>query len=451
MKSKETGKVLVVEGGGRGSALVHAYSRSSYVKRILAVPGNDLMQSVSEKPVKTFPNLETTSINEILDICEKENVDLVDVAQDNAVKAGLVDVLREKGIPVVGPPRDAGKIEWSKAFARNLGKKIGLPQPKYGIFTTIAEGVDYILKQPEDKGWFVKADGLAEGKAVLPIEKRSQAKSKIRELRGRFKDAARTYLIEDWIGKDQEPFEEGEEFSYFVITDGKVFKKLGAAQDQKRLYNGDKGPNTGGMGSSSPPLLINEEIDNVTTRKIIEPFLNHLRELGLDYRGVVYLGAMHLQKRGEVYVVEWNARWRDPEAEVILPGLKTDIFDLGQAVANQNLEDIDIQIDNNYRIAVAGVAKGYPYDHQRIKGKEIFGIEDVLKMEGVILYGAGVKKEGNRYYVNGGRLFYIVGVGKNPIDTRKKVYSAIERLSVEDDNLHYRTDTGLKDAKRFTK
>jgi len=445
---KETGVVLVIDGGGRGSALVDAYARSPHVKRVLAVPGNDLMQSVSEKPVKTFPELKTTDIAEILEIVKHENVGLVDVAQDNAVEAGLVDAVAQKGIPVVGPRKRAGQIEWSKAFARNLGKVIGLPQPEYGIFKMM-EGVEYILGQPDNKGWFAKADGLAQGKGVIPIERKEEAESKIRELRRRFPSAARTYLIEDWIGREQEPFETGEEFSYFVITDGKVFKKLGAAQDQKRLYDNDEGDNTGGMGSSSPPFLVTQEMATTIDRKIIEPTFKELKKLGRKYKGVLYLGGIYLQNRQKIYVIEFNARLGDPEAQVILPGLKTDLFELGQAVVNQNLRDINIQTDGKYRIAVAGVSVGYPNDYRSVIGKEIFGIEDVMKMEGVIFYGAGIKKEEGRYYANGGRLFYVVGEGENPIEAREKAYSAMERLSVEGDNLHFRTDTGLKDAERF--
>lgn len=447
---KETGTVLVIDGGGRGSALVDAYARSPHVKRVLAIPGNDLMQSVSQEPVKTFPKLKTTDIAEILRVVKHENVGLVDVAQDNAVEAGLVDAVARKGIPVVGPRKRAGEIEWSKAFARDLGKVIGLTQPEYGIFKMM-EGVEYVLGQPDNKSWFAKADGLAEGKGVIPIERKEEAESKIKELRRRFPAAAKTYLIEDWIGREKEPFEAGEEFSYFVISDGKSFKRIGSAQDQKRLYDNDEGPNTGGMGSSSPPLLVTPEISLVIDTKIIAPVFEYLRRRNREYKGVLYLGAIYLPNRRKVYAIEFNARWGDPEAQVILPGLKTDLYKLGQAIANQNLNEIEIKTDDKYRIAVAGVSVGYPNDYRSVIGKEIFGIDQVMQMNGIKLYGAGVKKEGNRYYANGGRLFYVVGEGKNPIKAREKAYSAMERLNVEGDNLHFRTDTGLKDAQRFTR
>src|SRR3989344_6453389 len=451
MKSKETGTVLIVDGGGRGSALVDSYSRSPHVKRILAVPGNDLMQSVSQRPVEIYPRLKTTDVDEIVDICKREDVDLVDVAQENAIEAGLVDALEKTSIPTVGPTRAAGEIEWSKVFARNRGREIGLSQPDFGVFTTMAEGVEYILQQPDSKSWFVKADGLTEGKGVFPIERKQEAETQIGELRGKFPDAARAYLIEDWIGREQEPYETGEEFSYFVITDGKMFKRLGSAQDQKRRYDNDKGPNTGGMGSSSPPFLVTSEISSAVDSEIITPVFEYLRHTGREYRGVLYLGGIYLHNRQKIYVIEFNARWRDPEAQVILPGLQTDLYELGQTVVNKNLKGIKIKTDKKYRVAVAGVSVGYPDNYSDVVGKEIYGIDEVIKMDGVILYGAGIKKEEGRYYVSGGRLFYIVAKGDNPIDARARAYSAMAQVSVEGNNLHFRTDTGLKDVQRFTK
>ena len=378
-------------------------------------------------------------------------MNLVDVAQENAIEAGLVDALEKTSIPTVGPTRAAGEIEWSKVFARNRGREIGLSQPDFGVFTTMAEGVEYILQQPDSKSWFVKADGLTEGKGVFPIERKQEAETQIGELRGKFPDAARAYLIEDWIGREQEPYETGEEFSYFVITDGKMFKRLGSAQDQKRRYDNDKGPNTGGMGSSSPPFLVTSEISSTVDSEIIAPVLEYLRHTGREYRGVLYLGAIYLHNRQKIYVIEFNARWGDPEAQAIIPGITTDLFELGQAVATGNLEDIEITTDGKYRIAVAGVAKGYPDNYSSVIGKEIYGIEDIMEMNGIKVYGAGVKMIEGRYYVSGGRLFYVVGEGNNPIGVREKVYSAMKRLSVEGDNLHFRTDTGEKDVQRFIK
>jgi len=451
MGIKESGGVVVVDGGGRGSALVDAYSRSSHVKRVLAVPGNDLMQSVSEKPVEIFPRLKTTDVSEIIDICKQEHVDLVDVAQDNAVEAGLVDALMQKGIPVVGPTRKAGEIEWSKTYARKLGKQIGLPQPEFGVFTTMTEGIEYVLEQPDYKNWFVKADGLAEGKGVTPIENKNEVEARIRELQRKFPAPASTYLIEDWIGREQEPYETGEEFSYFVITDGKVFKKLGVAQDQKRLFDKDEGPNTGGMGSTSPPYLVNEEISSQTEKKIIKPVFEDFKQLGITYKGILYLGAIYLPNRRKVYIIEFNARWGDPEAQVILPGLQTDLFELGQSVVNQDLNGIEIKTDGKYRVAIAGVSVGYPGDYSDVVGKEIWGIDQVMKTDGIKFYGAGIKKEGRKYYVSGGRLFYIVGEGKNPIEARERAYGAMAEVGVEGNNLHFRTDTAWRDVERFRK
>ena len=213
----------------------------------------------------------------------------------------------------------------------------------------------------------------------------------------------------------------------------------------------DEGPNTGGVGSSSPPYLVDKDMSLQTETEIIKPLFEYLKKMGIKYKGILYLGAIYLPHRRKVYVIEFNARWGDPEAQVILPGLKTDLYELGQAVVSQKLNGIEIRTDNKYRVAVAGVSVGYPNDYRSVIGKEIFGIDHVMQVDGIKLYGAGVKKEGNRYYANGGRLFYVVGEGKNPIEAREKAHSAMERLNVEGNNLHFRTDTGWRDVERFRK
>ncbi|MAG59616.1 hypothetical protein CMO96_02390 [Candidatus Woesebacteria bacterium] len=243
--------VLVVDKGGRGSVLVDKYAQSKHVDRIIAVPGNDLMQVNSNKPVRIYPHLKTTSVAEILQICKRENVSLADVAQDNAVEVGLADALIQNGILTVGPTRNAGRIEWDKVWAREFGKKYKLPQPFFKTFHSQKDGVKYIRSQRDQK-WFIKASGLAEGKGVLPAHNNAEAIKRISELKKNFKDAAKDYLIEKWFG--------GEEFSTFVLVDGNNFKIIGSAQDHKRTCNFDIGENTGGMGCSTPPRLLTPKI-----------------------------------------------------------------------------------------------------------------------------------------------------------------------------------------------
>src|SRR5258708_23472036 len=210
----ERHRIAVIDGGGRGSALVHKYSQSPYVKTIVAIPGNDFMQTTSTKPVEIHPELKTTSIQEILEICKRQEIDLVDVAQDNAVAAGLVNRLLEAGIPTIGPTKEAGEIEFNKAFSRKFLKDIGILQPEFNVFTDYEKGINF-LNNHLNQTWFVKASGLAEGKGALPAKNNQEAIEAIHQLK-KFKDAATTYLLEEWI--INEDFTPAEEFSAFAIS-----------------------------------------------------------------------------------------------------------------------------------------------------------------------------------------------------------------------------------------
>jgi len=446
MKEKEKNNiVLVVDGGGRGSVLVDKYSQSERVGKILAVPGNDLMKINTEKPVQIYPQLKTTSIKEILEICKDENVDLVDVAQDNAIWAGLVDALKEKGIPVVGPTKDAGEIEWNKAWEREFGKRQGLPQPSFKICLSEKEGFDYLESQP-DQSWFVKATYLAEGKGALSAKNNKEAIEKVKEMK-RFGKAGKVFLIERWLRGDDNF---AEEFSTFVFSDGEHYHMIGSAQDHKRVNNFDEGENTGGMGCSTPPLVLTSEIKN-DVKKIFDKTLKGLKSEGRPYKGVLYLGGIVIREKNKLkpYVIEFNARWGDPEAQVILPGLTNDLFEVSMAIAKGDIGSLKLQTDGKARVVVAGASKGYPGDYQAVKGKRIYGLDEARKIDGVKVYGAGIKKENGKYYVHGGRLFYIVGEGKTVIEARRKAYEAMSLVYVDGNNLHFRTDIGWRDVQRL--
>lgn len=440
--------ILVVDGGGRGAALVDKYSQSKHVGRILAVPGNDLMKINSEKPLQIFPQLKTTSVKEIIEICQKEKVDLVDVAQDNAVEAGLVDLLTQNNILAVGPTRAAGQIEWDKAWAREFGQRHGLLQPAFKICSSPKEGLAYLKTQP-DSAWFIKAAGLAEGKGVLPAKDSDEAKERIKEM-VRFGQAGKVFLLEEWL-KGEDGF--GEEFSTFIFSDGKNYQIVGSAQDHKRANNFDEGENTGSMGCSAPPLVLTKEINKEVKTKILDPVIAGLRQEGRPYKGVLFLGGMIIKKQGRLkpYVIEFNSRWGDPEAEVLLPSLKNDLFEVGLSVAQGNIQKLKIEIDNLARVVVAGAARGYPAGYSQVKGKQIYGLEEARKVKGVRIYGAGVKEVSGKYYAHGGRLFYLVGEGKNVIEARGRAYEAMSLVHIDGNNLHYRTDIGWRDVQRLRK
>ncbi len=437
--------VLVVGGGGRESALVDKYAQSADVREIIAVPGNDLMQANTKKRVRTFPTVETTNVEAIQTIIEREGVSLVDVAQDNAVEVGVADKVREMGVAVIGPDRLAGQIE-DKAWSREFGQRHNLSQPSFKICSSYEEGQEFIRNQPEGK-WFVKAAGLAEGKGAKPAHNNEEVLERIKQIKKEYPNQSRQYLIEKWI--------EGEEFSAFAVGDGKNWKILGSAQDHKRALDGDLGENTGGMGAVSPPLLVTSEINQSLGNMIFNPLLQGLNEESRSYKGVVYLGGMvsegfktRTNEQG-IVVVEFNARWGDPEAQVIVPGLVGDLYDLGLSVAAGDISKIDIHQDGKVRVAVAGTSLGYPGDYSSVRGREIKGLDQVLRMEGARLYGAGVRRVDGKDYADGGRLFYIVGEGLTVIEARERAYEAMAVVSVDGDNLHFRTDIGFRDVARL--
>ena len=427
--------ILVVDGGGRGSVLVDKYSQSPHINKIIAVPGNDMMQIGQKKRVETYPRLKTTSLPEILAICQKEKVSLVDVAQDNAVEAGLVNALQKMGIPVVGPTKKAGQIEWDKSWAREFCQRQQIPQPGFKIFHSRKEGIKYLRSQPEQQ-WFVKAAGLAEGKGALPAKSNKEAEKRISELKERFGKRANTYLVEKWLT--------GEEFSTFAFCDGNSFKIIGSAQDHKRVNDFDEGENTGGMGCSSPPLLLTPQIMSKIEKDIITRTISGLKEEGRPYCGVLYLGGIMVDNNP--FVIEFNARWGDPEAQVILPGLKNDLFEIGMAIVEGELHKLEVKMDEKSRVVVAGTSRGYPGNYDFVKGKQIFGLDKARKIKGIKIYGAGIKILEGKYFASGGRLFYIVGEGNNVIEARQKTYQAMAAVSVEGNNLHFRTDIGWRDV-----
>src|SRR3990167_4303780 len=242
---------LVVDGGGRGGALAQKYSQSKHVKKLLIVPGNDLIFKSIKKPTKIFPHLKTTDISEIVEIAKQEKVDLADVAQDDAVACGLSDSLEKVGIKVFGPTKLAGQIEWDKAWARKFMKKFNLPSPSFKICRSEAEGIKFIESQKDGK-WFIKASGLAAGKGAIFAKNKKEAISAIKQMKN-FGKSGRIYLVEECI--------DGEEFSAFALVSNKKFQIIGFAQDHKRVFDKDHGPNTGGMGCSSPPRIVSLKVE----------------------------------------------------------------------------------------------------------------------------------------------------------------------------------------------
>ncbi len=428
--------VVVIDGGGRGAALVEKYAQSPNIQKILAIPGNDLMQDLTKKEVLTFADIKTTDIEKIKEICIKNQPMLIDVAQDDAVAVGLTDELQKLNFRVFGPTKAAGQIEWDKAWSRNFMEKFNVPCPRFKICTAEKDGIAYIKEQKEAK-WYIKAAGLAAGKGVIFAKDNKDAISAISQMKS-FGKAGETFLIEECLV--------GEEFSSFALVCKKDFINLGEAQDHKTLYDGNLGPNTGGMGCSSPPIVVTSDVKK-QINQIFKKVAEGLVSIERPYLGILYLGGM-VGQNGQVKVIEFNARWGDPEAQVIVPSIKNDFFEMAKSVIDGKIKTIKISTNKNYKVVVAAAAKGYPANYKAAMGKQIFGL-DKIKKDGAKIYGAGVKKRQNKYFVKGGRLFYIMTTGKDVAQAREKAYNILSKLSVEGNNLHFRKDIGYRDMQRL--
>lgn len=428
--------ILIIGSGGREHALADAYSKSKKVKKIFVTPGNDLMEFGNPK-VKTFPKIKSTDFEKILEIAKKQKVDLIDVAQDDPISLGFVDKFTKLGFKCFGPTQKASEIEWNKDWARNFMQKYKIPIPLFKSFNNPKKAIDYV-KSLKNQILYIKASGLAAGKGAIRAENKEEAIEAIKSM-SQFGKSGKTFLIEECMT--------GEEFSLFIICDGKNYVIAKGAQDHKTVFDKDQGPNTGGMGCVAQPAVLSTKVIKETEIKVIKPFLKGMAKEKRPYSGILYIGGI-LTKMG-VKIVEFNARWGDPEAEVILPSIKTDYVNLVETVINKKLNKANIKFDDKIRISIAGCSRGYPDDYSSVKGKEVSGITPLIRSGIVKIFGAGIKRDGKRFRASGGRIFHLVADGKDIIQARKKAYEAMSMLSIKEDNLHYRTDIGWRDVKRL--
>ncbi len=428
--------VLVIGQNGREHVLAEVYAKSKKVKKVVMTPGNGLTDFGNPK-IKNYQDVAMLDFEGIVKVCKKEKIDLVDVGQDDVIAAGYVDKLESLGIAAFGPTQKASQLEWDKKWARNFMVKYNLPIPDFKSFSDKKKAIEYINSLPEQV-LFIKASGLAFGKGVIRAENKKEAIEAVSEM-SKFGKSGETFLIEEALI--------GEEFSLFAVCDGENFIVAKSAQDHKRVFDADQGPNTGGMGSIAPTGAINNLIIKRIEIDIFKPLLSGMKKEGRPYKGILYLGGM-VTKKG-IKIIEFNCRWGDPEAEVILPSIKTDYVDLSLAVREQNLKETNIEFDEKVRISVAGCSKGYPGDYSGVKGKEIIGLTKAMKIPGVSIFGSGIKRKEKRFFATGGRAFYVVGEGKNILQARNKAYKAMGQITIEGDNLHYRTDIGWRDIERM--
>ena len=419
-------KVLVIGGGGREHAVCKKLSESKDVTQILCAPGNAGIAQVA----RCIPEVKATDVEGIVALAKKEKVDFVCVTPDDPLALGCVDRLEEEGIPAFGPTAYAAQMEASKIFSKNLMRKYGIPTAKCEIFTEMDKALAYLDTQ--EAPIVVKADGLALGKGVVVAATIEEAKNAVIEMMegGKFGRSGARVLIEECMV--------GREVTVLCFCDGKTIRPMPASQDHKRVFDGDKGPNTGGMGAFAPSPLYTEEIAERTEKEILIPTLNAMNSEGFTFKGVLYVGLM-LTKDGPK-VVEYNARFGDPETQVVLPLLESDLFAIMRAVREGRLAETDIRWKKESAACIVLASGGYPEKYE--SGKLISGLEDA-EAAGATVYHAGTKKTDAGYVTAGGRVLGVTALGDTLADAVHSAYAAAEKIHFE--GAHMRRDIGSRD------
>jgi phosphoribosylamine--glycine ligase len=418
-------KVLVVGGGGREHALVWKIAQSPKVTKIYCAPGN---AGISEQAM-ILP-IKANDLNSLLEFALKERIDLTAVGPEDPLTQGIVDLFESKGLFIFGANRKAAEIEGSKAFAKEMMKKYHIPTAFYEIFDNRNEAVKYIRKQGAPI--VVKADGLAAGKGVIVCKTVEEAIQSIDKIMAEkiFGEAGNRAVVEEYLV--------GEEASYIAFTDGKAILPMASSQDHKPIFDGDQGPNTGGMGAYSPAPVVTDEVHEKIIEKILRPIIYGMGEEGRLYKGVLYAGLMIHD--GHPKVLEFNARFGDPETQPVLMRMKGDIVPILEACMKGTLSQHRIEWDNRPAVCVVMASKGYPGDYE--KGKVIRGLEEVSRMEGVFVFHAGTALKDGQMITNGGRVLGVTGLGEDIPRAIEKTYQAVKKISWN--GVHYRKDIGQK-------
>ena len=419
-------KVLVIGGGGREHAVCRKLSESKDVTELLCAPGNAGIARVA----RCIPDVKATDIDGIVELAKREKVDFVCVTPDDPLALGCVDRLEAEGIAAFGPTAYAAQMEASKIFSKNLMRKYGIPTAKCEIFTEMEKALAYLDTQSAPI--VVKADGLALGKGVVVATTIDEAKQAVIEMMqgGKFGRSGARVLIEECMV--------GREVTVLCFCDGKTIVPMKASQDHKRVFDGDKGPNTGGMGAFAPSPLYTRHIAERTEREILLPTLRAMNAEGFTFKGVLYVGLM-LTKDGPK-VVEYNARFGDPETQVVLPLLDSDLFAIMRAVREQRLAEMDIRWKGGAAACVVLASGGYPGKYEG--GKPISGLEEAEAM-GATVYHAGTKRTDAGYVTAGGRVLGVTALGDTLADAIHKAYAAAEQIHF--DGAHMRRDIGKLD------
>ena len=413
----------VIGSGGREHAICYKLKQSSKIKKLICIPGNAGTQKIAENIKEDISNFKA-----LYKIIKRENIDIVVVGPELPLVEGLVDYLNEKKVRVFGPDRFASQLEGSKAFMKNLCKKNNIPTANFGVFENFNDASNFIKKNGAPI--VVKADGLAAGKGVTVCTSIEDALKKTKLiLEGKFKSSNRVVL---------EEFLEGEELSYFVIVDENSYHFFGSAQDHKRVGEGDTGPNTGGMGAYSPAPLLTDKLEKKIKKKIIEPTLKAMKELEHPYRGFLYAGLMIC--KNEPYLIEYNIRMGDPECQVLMMRLETDLLEIIDSATKNQLNNLKIEWAKKNCITIVLCAKGYPFNY--IKDSEIKNLSTVLSDKNNHIFHAGTYEKNNKIYSNGGRVLNITSSSKSLVSARDKSLTNIDKINWSDG--FFRKDIGWR-------
>ena len=416
-------KVGILGSGGREHALCMALDRSKKVNKIYCFPGNAGTKSIAEN-IK----IDLDNFKEIKDFILRKQIDIVIVGPEKPLVEGIVDYLETHNIKVFGPNKLCSKLEGSKTFTKNLCKKYNIPTADFGIFVNEKDAL-FFLKSC-NLPVVIKADGLAAGKGVYICNDKADYLLAVKEIfDGKFGKAEKI-LIEEFL--------DGEEMSFFVICDGKNFKNFGTAQDHKRVGEGDKGKNTGGMGAYSPSKLDNKTLNKKILDQIIKPTLKGLEDLNTNFKGFLYAGLMIV--KGEPFLIEYNVRMGDPECQTILPRLKSDFANIIENCVNENLIETSIEWHNEKSLCIVLCSKGYPDDYK--KNLEIVNIKNINLSENQFIFHAGTIEKENKIFSNGGRVLNFVIKSKDFKSCRNQAINLIKKIGWEEG--FYRKDIGFK-------
>ena len=417
-------KILMIGSGGREHALIKKLLESPKCDKLYCAPGNGGISRDAETVAINVMDKES-----MVKFAQDNAVDLVFVAPDDPLADGMVDALEAAGIRAFGPNAKAAIIEASKVFSKNLMKKYGIPTAKYEVFDDPEKAIAYVRAENATPV-VVKADGLALGKGVIIAQTIDEAVAAIKSIMEdkQFGDSGNNIVIEEFLT--------GPEVSVLAFTDGRCVKPMVSSKDHKRAYDNDEGLNTGGMGTVSPNPYYTDALADECMKTIFVPTIEAMKKEGRPFKGCLYFGLMMTPNGPKV--IEYNARFGDPEAQVVLPRLKTDLVDICEAVIDEKLADLDIEWYDGAAACVVMASGGYPVAYK--KGVEMFGLDDNGQVDGAIVYHAGTKYENGRFYTNGGRVLGVTAKAVTLDEALAKAYAAVNKISFE--GAHFRTDIG---------